>query len=107
MENINLSNGLQKVIDTRMKSLDKFAHRKKKYSRVNNMSFMNKLLSRAPMKRTRLRRCSLKRRLEQNRLSYIKQGNYCVSLLRKTKKYYHANLNVKHIADNKQFWREH
>ena len=71
------------------------------------MSFMNKLLSRAHMKRTRLRKGYLKRRPEQNRLSYIKQGNYCVSLLRKTKKYYHANLNVKHIADNKQFWREH
>ena len=107
MENINLSNGLQKVIDICMKSLDKFAPRKKKYSRVNNISFMNKLLSRAHMKRTRLRKCYLKRRPEQNRLSRIKQGNYCVSLLRKTKKYYHANLNVKHIVDNKQFWREH
>ena len=42
---------------------------------------------------------------EQNRLSYVKQRNYCVSLLRKTKKDYYANLNVKDIVDNKQFWR--
>ena len=42
---------------------------------------------------------------EQNRLSYVKQCNYCVSLLRKTKKDYYANLNVKDIVDNKQFWR--
>ena len=88
-----------------MKSLDKFAPRRKKYSRGNNMPFMNKLLSRAHMKRTRLRNCYLKKRSEQNRLSYVKQRNYCVSLLRKTKKDYYANLNVKHIVDNKQFWR--
>ena len=90
-----------------MKSLDKFAPRKKKYSRVNNMSFMNKLLSRALMKRTRLRKCYLKRPTEQKRLSYIKQVDSCVSVLRKTKKDYHANLNVKDIVHNKQFWREH
>ena len=67
---------------------------------------MNKLLSRAHMKRTRLRNCYLKKRSEQNRLSYVKQRrNYCVSLLRKTKKDYYANLNVKDIVDNKQFWR--
>ena len=69
------------------------------------MSFMNKLLSRAHMKRTRLRNCYLKKRSEQNRLSYVKQRNYCVSLLRKNKKDCYANLNVKDIVDNKQFWR--
>ena len=69
------------------------------------MPFMNKLLSRAHMKRTRLRNCYLKKRSEQNRLSYVKQRNYCVSLLRKNKKDYYANFNVKDIFDNKQFWR--
>ena len=104
MENINLSNGLQKFIDICMKSLDKFTPRKKKYSRGNNLPFMNKLLNRAHMKRTRLRNCYLKKRSEQNRLSYVKQRrSYCVSLLRKTKKDYYANLNVKDIVDNKQF----
>ena len=106
MENINSSHGLQKFFDIYMKAPDKFAPRKKKYSRGNNMPFMNKLLSRAHMKRTRLRNCYLKKRSEQNRLSYVKQRrNYCVSLLRKTKKDYYANLNVKDIVDNKQFWR--
>ena len=104
MENINLINGPQKFIDICMKSLDKFAPRKKKYSRSNNMPFMNKLLSRAHMKKTRLRNCYLKKRSEQNRLSYVKQRNYCVSLLRKTKKDYYAKLNAKNIVDNKQFW---
>ena len=98
MENINLSNGLQKFIGICIKTLDKFAPRKKKYSR-------GKSLCRTHMKRTRLRKCYLKNRSEQNRLSYVKQRNYCVSLLRKTKKDYYANLNVKDIVDNKQFWR--
>ena len=105
MENINLSNGLQKFIDICIKTLDKFSSRKKKYPRGKNMSFMNKSLCHAHMKRNRLRKCYLKNRSEQNRLSYVKQRNYCVSLLRKTKKDYYANLNVKDIVDNKQFWR--
>ena len=69
------------------------------------MPFMNKSLSRAHMKRTRLSNCCLKKRSEQNRLSYVKQRNYCISVLRKTKKDYYANFNVKDIVDNKQFWR--
>ena len=63
------------------------------------MPFMNKSLCRAHMKRTRLRNCYLKKRSEQNRLSSVKQSNYCVSLLRKTKKDYYSNLNVKDIVD--------
>ena len=69
-----------------MKTLDKFALRQKKYSKGNNMPFINKSLSSAHMKRTRLRNCFLKKRSEQNRPSYVKQRNYCASLLRKTKK---------------------
>ena len=45
MENINLSNGLQKFIDLCIKTLDKFAPRKKKYSRGNNMPFMNEKIT--------------------------------------------------------------
>ena len=69
------------------------------------MPFMNKLFSLADMKRTRLINYYPKKRSEQNRLSYVKQRNYCVSRLRKNKKDYYANLNVKDIVDNKQFWR--
>ena len=84
-----------------MKTLDKFTPLKK-YLRGNNMPFMNKSLSRAHMKRTRIRNCYLKNRFGQNRLSYVKQLNYCVSYLRKNKKDYYANLNVKDwIVDNK------
>ena len=69
------------------------------------MPFMNKSHSHAHMKRIWLRNCCLKKRSEQNRLSHVKQRNYCVSLPRKTKENYYANLNVKDIVDNKQFWR--
>ena len=50
------------------------------------MPFMTKSLSRVRMKRTRLINCHLKKRSEQNWLSYVKQHNYCVSLLRKQTK---------------------
>ena len=33
-----------------------------------------------------------------------KQRNKCVSLLRKTKRAYYFNLNIKDIVDNKKFW---
>ena len=35
----------------------------------------------------------------------FKQRNYCVSLLRKTKKDYYRNLDPKKVADNRRFWR--
>ena len=37
--------------------------------------------------------------------TYNKQRNKCVSLLRKTKKAYYSNLNVKNVVDNKKFWK--
>ena len=66
---------------------------------------MNKSLARAHMKRNRLRNLYLKKKTETTKLVYIKQRNYCVSLLRKTKKDHYANLDEKDVADNKQFWR--
>ena len=65
---------------------------------------MLKLYNLGIIENTKLKN-TLKKRSEQNRLSYVKQRNYCVSLLRKTKKDYYTNLNVKDIVDNKQFLR--
>ena len=31
--------------------------------------------------------------------------NYCVNLLRKTKKQYYENLSVKNVMDNQTFWK--
>ena len=54
---------------------------------------MNKDIHKAIMTKTRLR----------NR--FLKQRNYCVSLMRENKKQYYGFLNVNRITDNKNFWR--
>ena len=53
------------------------------------------------MKKSRLRNIYVKNKTDTNRIAYMKQRNYCVSLLQKTKKYHYANLNEKVVADNK------
>ena len=85
--------------------LNRHAPQKKKYVRGNNKPFMNKTLSKAIMQRTKLRNKFLKDPTEHNKISYTKQRNWCVSLLRKEKKEYFANLNEKDIIDNKKFWQ--
>ena len=55
--------------------------------------------------RTKLRKKFLKDPSASNKFSYTKQRNWCVSLLRKEKKKYFANLNEKDITDNKKFWQ--
>ena len=57
------------------------------------------------MTRSRLRIIYFKNRSDNNKREYNKERNYCVSLLRKTKTNYYANLNEKDLTDNKQFWR--
>ena len=56
------------------------------------------------MQRAKLRNKYLKDPTEHNKISYTKQRNWCVSLLRKEKEYF-ANLNEKDITDNKKFWQ--
>ena len=55
--------------------------------------------------RSRLRNKFLKSPNAENKSNYNKQRNYCVNLLRKVKKSYYANLNLKYIIDNKQSWK--
>ena len=86
-------------------ALNRHGPQKKKYVQGNNKPFMNKTLSQAIMQRPKLRNKFLKDPAEDNRISYTKQRNWCVSLLRKEKKEYFANLNEKDIIDNKKFWQ--
>ena len=105
-ETINTNcSGLEKFIQICVNTLNNLAPYKKKYSRGNNMPFMNKSSTSVHMKRSRLRNLYLKDKTETSRIAYIKQRNYCVSLLRKTKKDHYANLDEKDVADNKQFWK--
>ena len=57
------------------------------------------------MKQTQLRNIYLKLRTISSKLAYTKQRNYCVTIIRKSKKEYYGRLDVKDIADNKKFWK--
>ena len=85
--------------------VDKHAPLKKKYVRGNQAPFMNKELSKAFMIRSRLRNCYLKNKTINNQIAYKKQRNYCVGLLKRTKRDYYGNLDEKNNCDNKIFWK--
>ena len=66
---------------------------------------MSKALRKAIMVRSKLKNKYKKSRTGENWNSYKKQRNFRVNLLRKTKKEYFSDLNVKNITDNKAFWK--
>ena len=69
------------------------------------MPFMTKQLSKEIMKRSRFRNNFLRKRIEENKILYNRQRNYCVSLLGESKRAYYENLNIKKVTDNKLFWK--
>ena len=97
--------GLKRFCELSVNVLNKHVPRKKKYARGNQMPFFTKELSKEIMTRSRLRNKYLKNRNEENRAIYVKQRNYCVSLLRKSKKTYYENLDERNLMDNKLFWK--
>ena len=66
---------------------------------------MNKELSKAIMKRTKLRNTFLRNKSPENRENFNKQRNYCVHLVRKSKREYYGNLNETNVTDNNTFWK--
>ena len=66
---------------------------------------MSKKLNKAIMTRSRLRNKFLKEKSADSKIAYAKQRNYCINLLRRTKKKYFANINISSITDNKKFWK--
>ena len=103
---INNDDGFQRFCHISLDALNKHAPRKKKHARGNQMPFFNKELSKAIMTRTKLRNIFLQNRSEENRIRYAKQRNFCVSLLRKTRKRYYKNLNETFVVDNKLFGKQ-
>ena len=65
---------------------------------------MTKDLSKKIMKRSWLRNKYLDNNIEENRKLYAQQRNYCIFLLRKTKKGYYENLDERKVSNNKIFW---
>ena len=81
--------------------LEKKAPLKERYVRYNQVKFMNKNLQKAIMNRSKL--LNKKEKTEPTRSAYKRQRNFCVKLLRMTKKEFHNNLNVKYLTKNKLF----
>ena len=102
---VNNDRGFKKLCDMSIKLLNKHAPIKMKYKRGNHMPFITKDLSKAIMKRSQLRNNYSKNKTDSNRMLYKKQRNNCVSLLRKSKTNYYANLDAKKVSDNKLFWQ--
>ena len=85
--------------------IDKHAPCKKKYIRANDGPFMTKELRKANMKRSRLKNRFNKCKTNENWIAFIKQRNFCVKLLRQSKKSYYSKLDPKVVSDNKKFWK--
>ena len=72
--NIEISDeGFTEFFETCNKHLNYQAPCKQKYVRGNHLRFMNKILSKEIMKRTRLRNTFLKQRNKENKCKYSKQ----------------------------------
>ena len=91
--------------DRFMDVLDWHAPMKKKVVRGNNAPFMNKVLSKAFMHRTKLKNQYNNTPNEKNKNLYKRQRNYCVNLLRKEERKYYNNLDIKIMEDNRKFWQ--
>ena len=82
--------------------LDAHAPKKQKVVRGNNAPFMNKTLSKAFMTIARLRNKYYKNPSSENKLSFTKQKNLCTNLLKREKKKYYNNLDIKIFDSNKK-----
>ena len=85
--------------------LNNIAPVKMKTLRFNNNPFMNKVLRKAIMTRSRLKDKFNSNSSAKKWKSYKKQRNFCLKLLRQTKEKYFNNINVKKVSDNKTFWK--
>ena len=75
------------------------------FIRANNAPFMTKLLCEAIMTRSNVQNQLLQLKTTGTGEAYRKQRNYCLSLLRNTKKIYYENVEVKSIINNTKFWK--
>ena len=85
--------------------LHKHAPIKKKILRFNDNPFMTKSLRKAIIHRSKLKNIYNNIKANEDWENYKKQRNFCVNLLRNTKKDYFQKLNIKDLTDNKKFWK--
>ena len=85
--------------------LNKHAPIKKRLVRANDAPYMNKALRKAIMTRSRLKNLYNKNPNVENEMKYKKQRNFCVNLLRKSKRRYYHNLDMRRVNDSRKFWK--
>ena len=78
---------------------------KSRYVRANQSPFINKTIAKAIMNRSKLRKRYFSYRSDFNKRLYNRQRNYCLSLIRKTKKAYFNSLKTDTIVNSKTFWK--
>ena len=99
-----LVNDYSKFEEIFLEVLSKHAPSKKKILRANDKPYMTKALRKAIMKRSALENKYYKNRLPETGKAYKKQRNYTNKLMKKEKRKYFTNLNMKNYLDNKKFW---
>ena len=80
--------------------LNVYAPLQSKYLSANHASFVTKKLRKAIMGSTRLRNIYLK---QHTKVAYNKQRNKCVSIPKKSKRFYFESLDVKFVTDTQKF----
>ena len=73
--------------------LQKYAPIKKRYVCADQPSFMNSKIHKEVMRRARFKDS----KTDADRIAYNKQRNYSVSLIRKEKKAYYSNLDIRDV----------
>ena len=100
------ADGFQEFLEICQKTLNHHAPTKQMFVQDSHLPFINKTLSEEiTMHMTRFCNKYLRNKIDENKKKYTKQRNYCVSLLRKSKREYYSSLDVKNITDNKTFWK--
>ena len=79
---------------------------KKKQLRFNHGPSMTKALRRDKMTSSRLKNLYNKKRSYDNWDNHIKQRNFCMKLLPKTKQDYFSSIDIKSVSDTKKFLKK-
>ena len=72
---------------------------------LTNSFLYNKQSAKSYNDRSRLRSKFLNAKSQECKQAYNKQRNFCVTMVRKAKRNFYNNLNIRNITDNKQFWK--
>ena len=92
------------IKETLVTLLDTHAPMKMRLLRANDAPYMNKNLRKAIMTRSRLKNLYNKTPNVENEVNYKKQRNYCVNLLKKSRKRYYHNIDIRRVTDSRKFW---